>query len=123
MGHDSCDGISSKSDESAYLTAMCAAFFKRMACAKAVLKVDPEPAFRSLADKIAARASADGIQLEVEVAPRFSIQSIGGAWRAQDAVEGRIRCLRLELEPRVSFGSDSSHGCLAVVDGCLKCTT
>ena len=32
--------ISTKSDENAYLSAMCAAFDKRMAFAKAVLKVD-----------------------------------------------------------------------------------
>ena len=69
-----------------------------MAHAKAVLEVDPEPALRSFADKIAVRASADGIQLKVETAPRFSSQSIGAVGRAQDAVEGQIRCLRLELE-------------------------
>ena len=51
-----CAAFSTKSDENAYLTAMCAAFVKRKAYAKAVLKVDPEPALRSLADKIAARA-------------------------------------------------------------------
>ena len=56
---------------------MCAAFVKRMACAKAVLKVDPEPALKLLADRIAERASADGIQPKVETAPRFSSQSIG----------------------------------------------
>ena len=87
--------ISSKFDESAYLTAMCAAFVKRMACAKAHLKVDPDTALRSLADKIAVRASADGLQPKVEVAPRFSSQSVGAVGRAQDAVEGQIRCLRL----------------------------
>ena len=64
-----CAAISTKSDESAYLPAICAAFVKRMASAKAVLKVDPEPALRSLA-KIAVRASTDGIQLKVEVAPK-----------------------------------------------------
>ena len=94
--------ISTKSDENAYLTAMWAAFVKRMAHAKAVLKVDPEPALRSLAEKIAVRASADGIQLKVETAPRFSSQSIGAAGKAQDAVEGQIRCLRLEVETRLS---------------------
>ena len=67
-----CAAISTKSDENAYLTAMCAAFVERMAYAKAVLKVDPELALRSLADKIAVKASADGIQLKVETAPRFS---------------------------------------------------
>ena len=110
-----CAAISSKSVESSYLTAMCAAFVKRMAYAKAVLRVDPEPALVSLADKIAVRASADGTQLKVEVAPRFSSQSIGAVGRAQDAVEGQIRCVRLELETRASLvGSDSSHGCVAV---------
>ena len=53
-----CAAISSKSGGIAYVTATCAAFVKRMAYAKAVLKVDPEPALRSLADKIAVRASA-----------------------------------------------------------------
>ena len=82
---------------------MCAAFVKRMAYAKAVLKVDPEPALKLLADKIAVRASAEGVQLKVETAPRFSSQSIGAVGRAQDAVEGQIRCLRLELETRLSL--------------------
>ena len=82
---------------------MCEAFVKRVAYAKAVLKVDPERSLRSLADKIAVRASADGIQLKVATAPRFSSQSIGAAGRAQDAVEGQIRCLRLELETRLSL--------------------
>ena len=86
-----CVAISSKSDGSAYLTAMCAAFVKRMAYARAVLKVDPEPALRSLAEKIAMRASADGIQLKVEVAPMFSSRSIGAVGRAQNAVECQIR--------------------------------
>ena len=74
-----------------------------MAYAKAVLKVDPEPALKLLVDKIALRASADGSQLKVETAPRFSSQSIGAVGRAQDAVEGQIRCLRLELETRLSM--------------------
>ena len=69
---------------------MCAAFVKRMAYAEVVLKVDPEPALKLLADKIAVRASADGIQLKVETAPRFSSQSIGAVGRAQDAVAGQI---------------------------------
>ena len=55
---------------------------------------------KTLADKIALRASADGIQLKVETAPRFS--SIGAVGRPQDPVEGQIRCLRLELETRLS---------------------
>ena len=112
MGYDSCDGRRgspesgvrfhpTKSDENAYLTAMCAAFVKRISYAKAVLKVDPEPALRLSADMIAVRASADGIQFKVETAPRFSSQSIGAVGRAQDAVEGQIRCLRLELETRL----------------------
>ena len=66
--------------------AMCAAFVKRMAYAKAVLKFDPEPALKLLADNIALRASADGIQLKVATAPRISSQSIGVVGRAQDAV-------------------------------------
>ena len=92
-----CAALSTKSDENAYLSALCAAFVKRMACAKAVLKVDPEPALKLLADKIALRASADGIQLKVETAARFSSQSIGAVGRAKDAVEGQNRSLRLEL--------------------------
>ena len=60
-----------------------------MACAKTVLKADPEKA----GDKIALRASADGIQVKVETAPMFSSQSIGAAERAQDAVEGQIGVL------------------------------
>ena len=100
----SCTAISTKSDENAYLKAMCAAFVKRMAYATAVLKVDAELALRSLADKIVVRASADGIQLKVETAPRFSSQSIGAVGRAHDAVECQIRCLRLELETRLSLG-------------------
>ena len=48
-----CAALSTKSDENVYLSAMCAAFVKRMAYAKAVLKVDPEPALKLLADKIA----------------------------------------------------------------------
>ena len=40
-----CAAVSTKSDESADLSALCTTFVKRMAYAKAVLKVDPEPAF------------------------------------------------------------------------------
>ena len=69
-----CAAISSKSDASAYLTAMCAAFAKRMAYANAVLKVDSERALRSLADKIAVRASADGVQFKVAVGPEDKMQ-------------------------------------------------
>ena len=98
-----CAALSMKSDAHAYLSAMCAAFVKRMAYAKAVLKVHPEPALKLLADKIVVSASAGGIQLKVETAPRFSGQSIGAVGRAQDAVEGQIRCLRLELETRLSI--------------------
>ena len=47
------------------------------------------------------RASAHGIQLKVESAPRFSSQSIGAVGRAQDPVEAQIRCLRLDLETRL----------------------
>ena len=53
-----CAALSTKSDENAYFSAMCAAFVKQMAYAKAVLKVDPEPALKLLTDKIALRASA-----------------------------------------------------------------
>ena len=93
-----CAAISTKSYENAYL-----AYVKRMAYAKAILKVDPEPALKLLADKIAVRASADGIQPKFETAPRFSSQSIGAVERAQDAVEGQIRCVRLDLETRLSI--------------------
>ena len=105
MGHNPCDGRrgSPESVVRSNLSAMCAAFAKRMAYAKAVLKVDPEPSLQLLADKIAVRASADGIQLKVQTAPRFSSQSIGAVGRAQDAVEGQIRCLRLDLETRLSM--------------------
>ena len=96
-----CAALSTKSDENAYLSSLCTAFVKRMTYAKAVLKVDPVPALMLLADKIALRASADGIQLKVETAPTFSSQSIGAVGRAQDAVEGQIRCLMLELETRL----------------------
>ena len=48
-----CAALSTKSDEHAYLSAMCAAFVKRMAYAKAVLKVDPQLALKLLADEIA----------------------------------------------------------------------
>ena len=91
-----CAALSTKSDEHAYLSVLCTALVKRMAYATAVPKVDLEPAFKLLADKIALRGSADGIQLKVETAPRFSSQSIGAVGQAQDAVEGQIRCLRLE---------------------------
>ena len=47
-----------------------------MAYAKAVLKMDPGPAFKLLADKIALRASAYGIQLKVETAPRFAVKAV-----------------------------------------------
>ena len=105
MGHNPCDGRrdSPESVVRSNLSAMCAAFVKRMAYARAVLKVDPEPALQLLADKIAVRASADGIQLKVVTAPRFSSQSIGAVGRAQDAVESQIHCLRLELETRLSI--------------------
>ena len=98
-----CAALSTKSDENAYLSALCTAFVKRMAYAKAVLKVDPEPALKLLADNMALRTSADGIQLKVEAAPRFSSQSIGAVGRAQDAVEDQIRCLLPELETRLSM--------------------
>ena len=61
-----CAALSTKSDENAYLSALCTACVKRMAYARAVLKVDSEPALKLLADKIALRASAYGIQLKVE---------------------------------------------------------
>ena len=70
-----CAALSTMSDENAYLSALRTAFVKRMAYAKAVLKVDPEPALKLLVDKIALRASADGSQLKVETAPRFSSQA------------------------------------------------
>ena len=88
-----CAALSTKSDENAFFSA----FVKRMACARAVQQVDPEPALKLSADKIALRASAAGIQLKVETAARFSSQSIGAVGRAKDAVEGQNRCLRLEL--------------------------
>ena len=92
-----------------------------MACAKAVLKVDPEPALKLLADKIALRASADGIQLKVKTAKKFSSQSIGAVGRAPDVVEGQIRCLRLELDTRLSI-EVTPHG-RDTLDGCWKGAT
>ena len=81
--------IPTKSDENAYLSALCTPFVKRAAYATAVLTVDPAPALKTLADRI-------------ETAPRCSSHSIGVVGRAQDAVEGHVRCLRLELETRLS---------------------
>ena len=46
-----CAATSTKSDENAYPSAMFTAFVKRMAYTKAVLKVDPEPSLKLLADK------------------------------------------------------------------------
>ena len=78
-----CAALSTKTDESAYLLALGTAFVKRMAYVRAVLKVDPERTLKLLADKIAPRASADGIQLKVETAPRFSSQSISAVGRTK----------------------------------------
>ena len=86
-----CAAVSTKTDENAYLSALCTAFVKRMACAKAVLKVVAETTLKLSADKIALRASTDGTQLKIETAPRFSSQSVA-AGRTQDAVGGHIRC-------------------------------
>ena len=87
-----CAALSTKYDEKAYLSAMCAAFVKRMALATAVLKVDPELALELLADKIALRASADGIPLKVETAPRFCSQSTG-ALRLEGVDEEIVRTI------------------------------
>ena len=121
-----CAAISTTSDENACLTAVCAAFVKRMAYAKAVLKVDPEPASRSLAEKIAVRASADGIQLKVEVAPRFSSRSICEV--SSKRCSGRSDSMLASRVGNASLvGSDSSSGCVAVdggtLEGYLKGTT
>ena len=94
-----CAAISMKSDENAYLTAMCAALVKRVAYMKAVLRVDAEPALRSLAEKIALRASADGRQLKVETALRFSSQSIGAGFDASVSSWNTFL-----------IGSDTRHG-------------
>ena len=120
-----CAALSTMSDENAYLSAMCAAFAKRMRYVKAVLKVDPEPPLKALADRSALEASADGIQPKVETAPRLSSHNIGATLTTMsyenaflDAVcesssegrdehntqwKGQIRCLRLELERRLSI--------------------
>ena len=60
-----CAALSTKPDENANLSALCTAFVKRMAYAKAVLKVDPEPALKLLANKIALR------QVQVESSSRL----------------------------------------------------
>ena len=79
--------LSTKSDENAYLPALCTPFVKRMANVKTVLRVDPEVALEAGGGTSSRlRASADGIHLKVQTAPRFSSQSIGPAGRAQDAV-------------------------------------
>ena len=75
---------------------------------------DPEPALRSLAEKIAVRASADGIQLKVEKAPRFSSQSIGAVGRAQDAVGRSDSMLPSRVGNTSLGGSDASDGRVAV---------
>ena len=82
-----CAALSTKSDENACLSPLSTACVEQMVYAKAVLKVDPEPSLKLLADKIALRTSADGIQLKIETTPRFSSQSIGAVGRAQHAVE------------------------------------
>ena len=100
-------GQSRQKSESLYLTAMCAAFV-------AVLKVDPEPALRSLADKIAAKTSADAIQLKVEGAPRFgshNIGAVGASTRCSGRSDSMLAC-RVGKASLVE--SESSHGCMAV---------
>ena len=63
----------------------------------------------AMADKIAVRASADGIQPKVGTAPRVSSESIGAVGRAQDAVEGEFR--RLSRVGNTSLdGSDTRYG-------------
>ena len=108
-----CGALSTKSDENAYLSAMCAAFVKRMAYAKAVLMVDPEHALRSLVNKIAVRASADGIQLKVETAPRFSSQSIGAVGTRCSG--GSDSMLAARVGNTSLARCDTRHGRVAVV--------
>ena len=47
--------VPTKSDEDVYLSALCTALVQRMVYAEAVLKVDPEEALKTVADKIALR--------------------------------------------------------------------
>ena len=110
-----CAAISTKSDENAYLSAMCAVFVKRMAYTKAVLKVDPEPALRLLADKIAVRASADGIQLKVETAPRFISQLHWCSWASTRRCGTSDSMLASRVGNTTLDRSDTRHGRVAVV--------
>ena len=72
-----------------------------MAYTKAVLKVDPEPALRLWADKIAVRASADGIQLK-------SWASTRRCGTSDSMFASRVGNTTLDR-------SDARHGCVAVV--------
>ena len=97
--------LSTKSDEHAYLAALCTAFVKRMANAKAVVK-DPEPALKLLADKIALRASADGPRKTAPQAPPVATLLVAKASErlGEDASERRsakARDLNPPLVPHV----------------------
>ena len=108
-----CAALSTKSDENAYLSPLSTACVKRMAYARAVLKVDPEPALKLLADKIALRASEDGIQLKVETyrdsAVKASVQLEEHKTQWKDSMrEARVGNTFLNR-------SDTRHGRMAMV--------
>ena len=69
-----CAAISTKSDDNAYLSAMCAAFVKQMAYAKAVLKVDPEPALSCSESKRGRNPSSSRLRQHQNAAVRASVQ-------------------------------------------------
>ena len=58
-----CAALSTKSDENAYLSALRTAFVKRIAYAKAVLKVDPESALKLLVAHFTCHMCSDGCVL------------------------------------------------------------
>ena len=103
-----CAALSTKSDENAYLSAMCAAFVKRMAYVKPVLKVDPETAFKLLADTIAKE------QAQMEFSSRLK--------QHQDAaVRASVQLGEHETQWKVRF--DACVSSWEHVSGCLKGTT
>ena len=82
-------------------------FIRRMAYSRVTARVDQEPALVDLLEKVKDRALKEhDIKVNLQLAPRYSSQSLGAVGAAQRALHEQIRCYKYDVETRYGVKLD-----------------
>ena len=102
--------VPSKESNVEYTIESIKTFIRIMSYPEVRVRVDCEPALVAILDKVKDQLLAEShIKVNLELAPRYSSQSMGAVGAAQRALHEQVRCLKTDVEERYGKPIDPSQ--------------